>query len=109
MKTGIAMKSRKNTVSLDRWRSSSRVRPIGWCTGALLAGSASDIVCLLELEAATARERRVAAGEQEHVRVRLRLVAQAVRHQVAHSSRHAAERERREPADQRDDLEHDAE
>src|SRR5512141_2798069 len=99
MKTGIARMRRKKTVRRERFRSSSTIRPIGWWGAALLTGGASDIVCLLELEAAPAGEGRVTAGEQEQVRVRQRLVAHAVLHQVAHSSGHAPERDRREPAD----------
>src|SRR4051794_3594284 len=105
MKCGIASSRRKNTVRRVRCRSSVTIRPIGWRSAAAVGSEiVSDIGSLLELEAAAAREARVAAGEQEQVRVRLRLVPKAVRDQVAHSFRHPAERETDEPAGERDHL-----
>src|SRR3954469_2922806 len=70
MKCGIASSRRKNTVRRVRCRSSVTIRPIGWRSAAAIDAEIVSIGSLLELEAAAAREARVAAGEQEQVRVR---------------------------------------
>jgi arsenical pump membrane protein len=72
---------------------------------ALAGRRARDVVAL---DRGTAREARVAVGQQPEVGVGLHLVAQHPGAQVAHPLVHASRREAVEPAEERDELVDDA-